>query len=1039
MIERLISLSIRHRVAVIALTLASVAFGIAALARLNVDAFPDLMPNQVQVMTEAPGLSPLEVEQLVSYPLETAMLGLPRAADVRSISKAGISVVTVTFDDDVDFYFARTQTQQRIQEAAELLPSGLMPMLGPPATAMGEVFQYLVESPTHSLFELRNIHEYTIKPLLRSLPDVAEVNTWGGMVQQYQVLVDPNALAGYGLTVHEVESALAANNANFGAGYVESRGERYTVRGLGRITTAEDIGNVVVKTTAAGTPIYVSDVARVEIGASQREGAASRDTIGEAVSGTVIMRKGANGKRVVSSAEERLDEIRRILPAGVSIRPYYSQGDVVDRTTATVFRNLIEGGLLVALVLLLFLRNWRASAVVVSVIPISLLLAFIAMRQFGISANLMSLGALDFGLVVDGAVVMVENFVRRLAQDPSRSDRSDLIRRAGYEVARPVVFGIFIIVAVYVPIFTLTGLEGRMFKPMAFTVCAAVLGSLLLALTYVPAISSYVLHGADEHPPRWFERLRGKYAVWLDRALANRRRVGLTAAALFTAAIVSLPFIGSEFMPKLDEGSLLLEVRRLPSTSLPQGLAIGTEVERTLMRFPEVSSVVSKHGRPELAVETMGLYQSDVYVGFKPRKQWKTRSLEELIVKMDSALSEIPGLDFNFSAPMAMRLDEVISGVRTDLGIKVFGDSLPVLQAIADRVSDVTSGVRGAEDVSVDVSAGAMQLEIDVDRRALARNGLSIEDLRAAVAAGVAGVEATEVIEGRRRFPVVVRLSEEYRSSPEALNRLVLWSPSGARIELSQVARVRIAEGPERIVHENGGRSILVQSNVRGRDLGGFVADVRREIERRVQLPPGYFIQYSGQFANQERASRRLALVVPLVLGLILTFLYFSFGNARQALLVLLNVPFAFVGGIAALWLRGLNINLSASIGFIALFGVAMLNGIVLVTYINKLRGEGGDLRASVRKASLVRLRPVLMTALVASFGFIPMALSTTSGSEVQRPLATVVIGGLITSTVLTLIVLPVAYEWIEERWPALVTSARRIPFRRTRENATAS
>jgi cobalt-zinc-cadmium resistance protein CzcA len=1039
MLERLIAASLRFRLVVIAATLTLIGAGAWGLANIRLDAFPDLTPNQVQVITVAPGLSPNEVENLVSFPMETAMMGLPRTQGVRSISKAGLSIVTVSYDDDVDMFFARAQVQQRMQDAVGSLPSGLRPALGPPATPMGEVFQYLVESDTLSLMELKNLQEYTIRPQLRSIPGVAEVNSWGGLVQQFHVDADPARLAGYGLTLHEVEEALAANNSNFGAGYLEHNGERFTIRGLGRVATTTDIANVVIATRHGGTPIFVHDVADVSVGPMPREGAVSRDGRGETLAGMIVMLKGANGRQVVALVESRLAQIRHQLPSGATIRPFYNQGEVVDRTTRTVFTNLVEGGLLVTLILLLFLRNIRASLITASVIPLSMLFAFLVMERWGVSANLMSLGALDFGLIVDGSVVMVENFVRRLEHAGllTSDERRSLIRKAATEVGRPIVFGICIIVAVYVPIFSLEGLEGRMFAPMAFTVCVAVLGSLLLAITYVPMVSSLVLTRVSDQPARWFEAIRGVYRQHLAWALAHRAVVVIGAGVMFGAALASVPFLGTEFMPALDEGSMLIETRRVPSTSLPQGMAIAKEVERTLMQFPEVQSIVTKLGRPEVATEAMGLYAGDVYVNFKPRDAWRQQSPEDLIVKMDAALKQIPGIDYNFTAPMAMRLDEAISGVRTELGVKVFGDSLPLLQQKATEIRDVIARVPGAADVSVDVSAGAMQVELDLHRGALARYALSVADVRDAVQAGIGGMEATEVIDGRKRFPVVVRLAEPYRGTPDAIARMLLTTPSGAKVALSQVADVRVVEGPERINHEDGQRLMIVQSNVRGRDLGSFAADVQRAVAARVTVPEGYVVTYGGQFENQQRAMRRLAIIVPLVLVVIVGLLYASLGNARQALLVMLNVPFALVGGIAALWLRDLNLNLSASVGFIALFGVAVLNGVVLIAYINQLRDSGQALDVAVRTGADIRLRPVLMTALVASVGFIPMAISTSPGSEVQRPLATVVIGGLVTSTVLTLIVLPVVYAWLEERWPAWSAAIRHEVNHRRSESSS--
>jgi len=1038
LIDSIIAAAIRFRVTVIVGTLILAGAGIWAFATITTDAFPDLTPNSVIVMTTVPGLSPVETEQQVTYPMEVAMLGLPRTQGVRSISKVGLSVVTVTFHDDVDLFFARAQVQQRMQDAMGQLPAGAQSMLGPPATAMGEVFEYLVEADsgaaadTAALINLTNVQEYTIKPLLRTVPGVADVNTWGGMQQEFQVNADPAKLTGYGLTLADIEAALAKNNANFGAGYVEDRGERLTIRGLGRIADTADIANVVLATRGA-TPVRVRDVASVSITSQPRYGAVTRDGKGEALSAVVAMLKGENGRAVVDRVLARIDEIRPLLPKGVHIRPFYNQGEVVQRTTRTVFTNLTEGALLVIAILFLFLRSGRASLLTASVIPLSLLVAFLAMKRFGLSANLMSLGALDFGLIVDASVVMVENFVRRLsARDGARgpADRVDVIRRAAFEVGRPIVFGVAIIVAVYIPIFTLEGIEGRMFRPMAFTVCAAVLGSLVLALAYVPAVASYVFTRRGRPLPgqvdesssevhgdaQWFVALRTRYERGLAWALAHRAIVIGAALIVLVVALGSVPFLGTEFMPKLDEGSMLIESLRIPSVSLDQGMVTSTDVERTLRRFPEVRGVVTNLGRPQEATETMALNQADVYVAFNPRSQWKTRSLEKLIPKMDSALAEIPGFEYDFSAPMAMRLGEVVSGVKTDLGIKIYGDSLPLLQERAQAIRSVVEGVKGAEDVTVGISAGAMQLEIDIDRGAIARYGLNVSDVREAIETGIGGMPASEIIDGRRRFPVVVRLGAAFRSTPDAIGQLLIRTPAGGTVALAQVARVRTVEGPEVIEHDNGLRFVVVQSNVRGRDLGGFVADVRRQVSERVSLPSGYYVTYGGQFENQARATRRLALIVPVVLVLIAALLYASFGTVRHALLVMLNVPFALVGGVGALWLRGMHLNLSASVGFIALFGVAVLNGVVMVAYVNQLRAAGEPLQDAVRDGAAVRLRPVLMTALVASVGFIPMAISTSSGAEVQRPLASVVIGGLLSATLLTLFVLPTVYTWVEER-----------------------
>ncbi|MEP6763429.1 MAG: CusA/CzcA family heavy metal efflux RND transporter [Gemmatimonadaceae bacterium] len=1036
LIEWIIAKSILHRVAVVIGTLLLTASGIWAFSTLTTDAFPDLTPNQVIVMTTAAGLSPVEAEQELSYPMEIAMLGLPRTTEVRSISKAGLSVVTITFEDDVDLYFARSQVQQRMLDATSKLPPGAESMLGPPATAMGEVFEYLVErdssgSDTLTLGDLTNLQEYTIKPLLRTVSGVADVNTWGGMPQQFQVNANPTKLAGFALTLRDVQMALANNNLNFAGGYIEDRGERLTLRGVGRVLDTADLANVVVATRGS-TPIRVRDIATLSVSSQLRYGAVTRDGKGEALSAVVLMLKGANGRDVVDRVTARLAEIRPLLPKGVQIRPFYNQGEVVQRTTRTVFRNLAEGALLVIAILFLFLRNARASLLTASVIPLSLLVAILAMKKFGLSANLMSLGALDFGLIVDASVVMVENFVRRLHESSgaATANRKAILQRAAFEVGRPIVFGVVIIVAVYVPIFTLEGIEGRMFRPMAFTVCAAVLGSLLLALTYVPAVASYVfaprtksernataaLNPPEHDDARWFLAVRKRYALVLEWALRQRIAVVATAAAILTVALGSVPFLGTEFMPRLDEGYLLIESRRIPSTSLAQGLSVSTEVERTLRRFPEVQGVVTNLGRPQEATETMALNQADVYVLLASKSTWRVASQEDLISQMDSALAQIPGFSYDFSAPMAMRLDEVVSGVKTQLGIKIFGDSLQLLQEKSQEILAAVEEVKGSEDASVGVSAGAMQLEIGVDRLAMSRFGLNVADVREAVEMGVGGMTATQVIDGRRRYPVVVRLDAEYRSTPEAVGMTLIRTPAGGTVTLSQVAHINTIEGPEVINHENGRRFVVVQSNVRGRDLGSFVDEVRASVAKKVTMPSGYYLTYSGQFENQSRATKRLILIVPLVLLLIASLLYANFGTVRHALLVMLNVPFAMVGGIAALWVTGIHLNLSAAVGFIALFGVAMLNGVVLISHINQLRADGMALRDAVRTGTDVRLRPVLMTALVASAGFIPMAISTSSGAEIQRPLATVVIGGLVSATLLTLLVLPTVYSWVESR-----------------------
>ena len=1028
-IERLVATALRQRLFVLLCVAAIVATGVAAYRDLPVEAFPDLTNNQVVVVTDAPGLAAVEVEQRVSYPIETAVMGVPGAEQVRSISKQGLSIVSIVFGDAVPVYFARQLVGERLLEARSRIPDGLDPTLGPVATAFGEIYQYLVEGDGADAMAKKTLHDWEVRTRLRSVPGVSEINSWGGLTQQYQVVADPRQLDRFGLSLHQVLEAIAGNNASFGGGFIEHRSERYTVRGVGLARSAEDIGQIVVA-AVEGTPIYVRDVAEVTVGPMARQGAVTRDGKGESVAGMVIMLKGENGKTVAERVKARMRDIQASLPAGLSIAPFYDQTEVIDRTAHTVRKNLIEGSLLVVVVLFLFLGDGRASLMVAAVIPLSMLVGFIGMRYFGVSANLMSLGAIDFGLIVDGAVVMMENFVRRRAEfevpagGNIETERLRLFTSAATEVARPILFGVLIIIAVYLPVFTLEGLEGKMFRPMAITVCSALLGSLLLSLTAVPVGASFLLKvGGHEHESRWFERLRDFYVHHLARQMTARWRTLGVALVAVVMALGSIPFIGTEFMPKLDEGSILIETRKLPSISLPESVEISTRVERIVRRFPEVRQVVTKIGRPDLATEAMGIYQGDVYVLLKPNEEWTTgRSKDDLIAAMSEALSTMPGVEFNFTQPMAMRLDEVVSGVKADVAVKIFGPDADTLERLGEQVQRVLREVPGSADLQVEVLSGAAQLEIVVDRAKMARYGLNVSHVRELVETAIGGSTATEILDGSRRFDVVVRFPDAIRGDPDALAGLLLTAPGGERVPLGNVATIAIVRGPEAINHEDGQRRLVVQTNVRGRDVGSFVADAQRRLGGRVTMPEGYHVEWGGQFENQQRALQRLMVVIPLSLAIIFLLLFVTFGNVRQASLVILNVPFALVGGIGALWARGLNLNLSASVGFIALFGVAVLNGVVMIAAINRLREAGGGLRDTILEGAGTRLKPVLMTALVASLGFAPMAVSAGAGAEIQRPLATVVIGGVVTSTLLTLIVLPTIYEAIE----AWVTARRR-------------
>ncbi len=1014
MLNRIIDQTLAHRWLVLLGVLALLCGGGYALYTIPVEAFPDLTNNQVVVVTDAPSMPPTEVEQLVTYPIERSMLGLPNKEEVRSLSKLGLSMVTIVFDDSVSMYFARQLVSERLQQILSTLPRGVQPVLGLPATAFGELYQYTLTGPM-SPMELKDLHEWVIKPQLRTLPGVSEINAWGGQTKQFQIVADPALLAQYKLTLHDVTERVEDNNTNFGGGYIEHASEQYTLIGAGRATTPSDLGNIVLA-SSNGTPVLLRDVAQVRIGGAPPEGAKLRN--GETVSGMVIMLKGENGKRLIEQVKERIASLR--LPEGVRITPFYDQSYVIDGTIHTVERNLFEGFVLVTVVLLIFLGNLRAALITAAVIPFSMLISFLGMRLFGISANLMSLGAIDFGMIVDGAVVMMENSVHRLHEQHGKENPLESVGHAAKEVARPMTFAVVIIVAVYLPIVFLQGMEGRMFRPMAITVCTALAGSLLLALTLVPTLASVSFrkgvrgtnHSTEE--TGWIAPVGRGYLRILTAAMRHRVLTTLAAALVLAVALGSLYFIGTEFMPKLDEGSILMETRKIPGVSLTESVEISKRIEQKLRQIPEIADVVIKIGRPDFATEAMGINEGDTYLLLKPMNTWtRFHSKEELIEAIAKVMDTIPGVAYNFTQPMAMRIDETISGVRADLAVKVFGPDFRELDTLGQQVLRAVSTVRGAAEPQMEVTSGVADLSVRVDRSALARYGLNITDVEEAVSSAGSGDIISEIIDGQKRYTVALRLPERYRTDPDAMRRITLRAPAGEQVALEQVANIEVDRGPELINREEGQRRIVVMSNVRGRDLGSFVAEVRSRIDREVALPTGYFIEYGGQFENQERATRRLMVIVPVVIALIAILLYLTFSSAKLALLVVGNVPFALAGGIAALWIRGMNLNLSASVGFIALFGVAMLNGVVLVSSITQLSKAGFGTREAVLGGARRRLRPVLMTAFVASFGFIPMATATSTGAEVQRPLASVVIGGLFSSTVLTLLLLPVLYDWV--------------------------
>lgn len=1022
MLRGLVDFSLENRPLVLMAAVLAVLGGGYALTQLPIDAVPDITNVQVQVLTKAPALGPVEMEQFVTYPVEAAMNGLPRLVEIRSISRYGLSAVTVVFEDGVDVYFARQLVAERLVQAREAIPEGLgNPEMGPVTTGLGDVFQFTVEGEGVSAMERRTILDWIIAPRLRAVPGVTEVNTWGGLPKQYQVVVDPAKLRAHGLALKDVFEAVERGSMNAGGGYIEHNREQYIVRGEGLVASLGDIEKIVLKAEGEGTPITVANVAQVREGAMLRIGVATADGRGETVIGLVQMLAGENALDVATRARQAVDELQSSLPGGVRIVPYYDRAAFVRRVIRTVETNLLEGSILVIAVLFAFLGNVRAGLIVASAIPLSMLLAFTGMVESRISANLMSLGAIDFGLIVDGAVVLVENVVRRLSE-PEGRDKTvrQLTAEAAHEVVRPITFGIGIIIIVYLPILTLGGIEGKMFKPMAWTVVFALAGSLLLTLTLTPVLASLFLKKTGhEHEPRFVGRLRGAYLRALDFCLERRVPVLAGALVLILAGAALATTLGGEFIPRLDEGDISISAVRPPSVGISEVAASTGRIERVLKRFPEVVTVVSRSGSPELATDVMGIELGDVFVILKPRSEWTTAgSKGELVEKMEHALQEtVPGVGFSFTQPIEMRFNELIAGVRSDIGIKLFGDDLELLRRKGEEIARVVAGVPGAADVKAEQTAGLPVLRVKVDRDRAARYGISVGDILDTVEASRAGKVVGTVFEGQRRFSLAVRFDDDTARTLDALANVPVAAPGGALVPLGQLADIALDTGPAQISREAVRRRIVVELNVRGRDVASFVREAQDRLRQQVQLPAGYYIRWGGQFENLQAATRRLGIVVPLALALIFAMLYFTFGSLKPAALIYLNVPFAATGGVFSLALRGLPFSISAGVGFIALFGVAVLNGVVLMTQIHDLE-EKTDLGVLdvLRRACALRMRPVLMTALVASLGFVPMALATGSGAEVQRPLATVVIGGLVTSTALTLFVLPTVYSLFRRR-----------------------
>jgi len=1018
--QKLVALSLEYRFLVPLVTLLVAGFGLLSLQKLPIDAVPDITPNQVLILTKAPSLSPVEVEQFLTFPVEFAMSGLPGVERIQSVSKYGLSYVAVYFKDDMDTYFCRQLVMERLPQAKEAIPAGMAnPEIGPIATGLGEIFQFKVTGENQSLMDLRSILDWEITPKLRTVPGIVEVNAHGGQVKTYEVQVDADQLMAYRVSLSKVIEALDQNNANAGGAYLERSEQQSLIRGEALIGTLKDIEDIVLGVSPSGTPILVRNVAQVRFAPMVRQGFATQDAKGEIVIGVAMMLIHENSRVVAARVRTKLQEIQRTLPPGVRIEPLYDRTDLVRRTIGTVSRNLMEGGLLVVAVLLLLLGSFKGGLIVSAAIPLSMLVAFMGMVYSGISGNLMSLGAIDFGLIVDGSVVMVENILRRLGHRKPEEDSLTVIRAAGQEVARPIFFGVLIIVLVYVPILTLGGVEGKMFRPMATTVLFAVAASLVIALTLMPVLCWYAFRRRVSEKDTWFmKRLSSFYAPALRGAIRFPLVTAGIAILVFTASAGLAPFLGAEFIPTLDEGSIVVMMYRVPGISVTESLHGNEIIESVLRHFPEVDRVVSRTGRPEVATDPMAIDQSDVYVYLKPVSEWpKVRTKEDLIAAMKSALlKEAPGAAYSFSQPIQMRTQELMeAGIRSDIAVKLYGADLEVLREKAQQIARVVERVPGSADVRAERVAGLPYLRIRVRRDAIARHGLNASDVLATVEA-IGGKPVGQIVEGNRRFTLQVRFDESQRNSAEAIRNLKVGDHEGHFIPLSQLADVIDEEGPAQISRENGQRRISVEINVRQRDLASFVAEARKAVERSVQIPEGYTLEWGGKFEQLESASQRLAIAVPVTLLLIFVLLFLNFKRALPAAIIFLNVPLAATGGIFALFLRGMPFSISAGVGFIALFGIAVLNGVVLLTYISQLREEGTPLPDAVRMGAQTRLRPVLMTALVASLGFLPMAFSQGAGAEVQRPLATVVIGGLITSTLLTLLVVPSLFQYLENK-----------------------
>ncbi|MGJ7523553.1 CusA/CzcA family heavy metal efflux RND transporter [Variovorax sp. LT1P1] len=1044
MFERIIRFAIEQRWLVLLAVIGMAGLGVYNYQRLSIDAVPDITNVQVQINTGAPGYSPLETEQRVTFPIETVMAGLPGLLQTRSLSRYGLSQVTVVFKDGTDVYFARQLVNERLQSATGEMPEGIHPMVGPISTGLGEIYLWTVEAkdgakkPDGSPYtstDLREIQDWIIKPQLRNVAGVTEINSIGGYEKQYQIAPNPEKLSAYGLSMADVVKALERNNTNVGAGYIERRGEQYLIRAPGQARGIEDLRNIILSSSGS-TPVRVRDVAQVEIGKELRTGAAT-DNGREVVLGTVFMLIGENSRIVSQAVAKKMEEINRTLPEGVEAITVYDRTVLVDKAINTVKKNLFEGAVLVIVVLFLFLGNLRAALITALVIPLSMLFTFTGMVNQKVSANLMSLGALDFGIIVDGAVVIVENCVRRLAHAQAkhgrpltRSERFHEVFAASQEARRALLFGQVIIMIVYLPIFALTGVEGKMFHPMALTVVIALLGAMILSVTFIPAaVALFIGKKVSEKENRLMHWAKQAYEPLLNRALEAKAVVLTIAGVAVVLSGILATRLGSEFIPNLNEGDFAVQALRIPGTSLSQSLQMQQQLERTLKaKFPEIERIFARTGTAEIASDPMPPNISDAYVMLKPVDQWPEprRTRQELVEAVQAEVGKIPGNNYEFSQPIQLRFNELVSGVRADVAVKVFGDDMDVLNSTAREIEEILKSIPGSAEVNVEQTTGLPMLTVNIDREKATRYGLNIADVQDTIATAVGGRNAGTLFEGDRRFDIVVRLPDNVRSDLEAIRRLPISLPprgdagAGASrvsfIPLAEVATLELAPGPNQVSREDGKRRIVVSSNVRGRDLGSFVTEATAALDQRLKVPTGYWTSWGGQYENLQSATKRLQIVVPVALLLVFTLLFAMFGNLKDGLIVFTGIPFALTGGILALWLRDIPLSITAAVGFIALSGVAVLNGLVMISFIRNLRDAGASLDRAIHEGALTRLRPVLMTALVASLGFVPMAIATGTGAEVQRPLATVVIGGILSSTALTLLVLPVLYRLAHRR-----------------------